>query len=159
MMCVAIWSFTSFSDRPEQQAENANNVKVKILRKKISAGQFISTTDRLSGALLHWYGTYSLKHMSNIESLIATGNQPLKRLFDSTVPYGNFRWGGGWGWEGRGEQERNGLETTVLNSFGDPDPDPDPHVCGPPGSGSISQRSESGFGSGSFPFLIRCWAD
>jgi hypothetical protein len=34
MMCVAIWSFTSFSDRPEQQAENVNNVKVKILKKK-----------------------------------------------------------------------------------------------------------------------------
>jgi hypothetical protein len=31
--------------------------------------------------------------------------------------------------------------------------DPDPHVFGPPGSGSISQRYGSGFGS--FPFLIK----
>jgi hypothetical protein len=30
--------------------------------------------------------------------------------------------------------------------------DPDPHVFGPPGSGSISQRYGSGFGSGSGSF-------
>jgi hypothetical protein len=33
--------------------------------------------------------------------------------------------------------------------------DPDPLVFGPPGSGSVSQRYESGLGSGSFPFLIK----
>ncbi len=38
---------------------------------------------------------------------------------------------------------------TLLTSVGDPDPD----VFGPPGSASISQRY--GFGSGSFPFLIK----
>jgi hypothetical protein len=43
-------------------------------------------------------------------------------------------------------------------SVGDPDPSADPHVFGPPGSGSISQRYESGSGSSSgsgsvsFPF-------
>jgi hypothetical protein len=31
----------------------------------------------------------------------------------------------------------------------------DPHDFGPPGSGSISQRYGSGYGSGSFPFLIK----
>jgi hypothetical protein len=36
----------------------------------------------------------------------------------------------------------------------DPDPEPDPHVFGPPGSGSISQRYGSGYGSGSYPFLL-----
>jgi hypothetical protein len=38
------------------------------------------------------------------------------------------------------------------------DPDPDPHVLGPPGSGSgsISQRYESGSSSGSFPFSHKC---
>jgi hypothetical protein len=43
---------------------------------------------------------------------------------------------------------------TINTSVGDPDPEPDPHVFGPPGSGSISQRCGSGFGSGSFPFII-----
>ncbi len=38
-----------------------------------------------------------------------------------------------------------GIETSVP----DPDP-PDPYVLAPPGSGSISQRHVSGFGSGSF---------
>ncbi len=37
-------------------------------------------------------------------------------------------------------------------SVGDPDPQ-DPHVFGPPGS--ISQRCNSGSGSGTFPFLIK----
>jgi hypothetical protein len=39
-----------------------------------------------------------------------------------------------------------------LTSVADPDtnPDPDPRVFGPPGSGSISQRYESGSESGSF---------
>jgi len=41
----------------------------------------------------------------------------------------------------------------VKSSVGDPDP----HVFGPPGyrSGSISQWYWSGYGSGSFPFLIK----
>ncbi len=42
----------------------------------------------------------------------------------------------------------------LYSSVMDPDPQ-DPHVSGPPGSGSISQRY--GSGSGSFPFLSRCW--
>jgi hypothetical protein len=44
-----------------------------------------------------------------------------------------------------------------AGSVGDPEPVPapqDPHVFGPPGSGSSSRRYGSGFGSGSFPFLI-----
>ncbi len=40
------------------------------------------------------------------------------------------------------------------SSVGDPDPEPDSHVFGPTGSGSISQRYESGSCSGSFTFLI-----
>jgi hypothetical protein len=40
----------------------------------------------------------------------------------------------------------------AVTSVGDPNPDPhDPHFFGPPGSGSLSQRSRSG----SFPFLIK----
>ncbi len=40
--------------------------------------------------------------------------------------------------------------SSIFSSVADPDP-PDPHVFGPPGSGSgsISQRYGSGFGSGS----------
>jgi hypothetical protein len=33
--------------------------------------------------------------------------------------------------------------------------DPDPHVLRPPRSGSISQRYGTGFGSESFPFLLK----
>ncbi len=41
-------------------------------------------------------------------------------------------------------------------SVADSNPDPpDPHVFGPPGSGSISQRYESGSGSGSFYYQAR----
>jgi hypothetical protein len=38
----------------------------------------------------------------------------------------------------------------MKSSVADPDPNPDPHIFEPPGSGSISQRYGSGFGSGSF---------
>ncbi len=38
----------------------------------------------------------------------------------------------------------------VAGSVADPNLDPDPRVFGLPGSGSISQRYGSGFGSGSF---------
>jgi hypothetical protein len=44
------------------------------------------------------------------------------------------------------------ISLQILASVGDPDPDSQyPHVLGPPGSGSISQRYESG----PFPFLIK----
>jgi hypothetical protein len=43
----------------------------------------------------------------------------------------------------------------ITKSVGDPEPDPNPLVFVPPGSGFISQRSGSGSGSRSFPFLIK----
>jgi hypothetical protein len=40
------------------------------------------------------------------------------------------------------------VTATLITSVADPNPDPpDPHVFGTPGSGSISQRYGSGFGS------------
>ncbi len=42
---------------------------------------------------------------------------------------------------------------TALPSVPDPDP-PDPHVFGPSGSGSISQRYESGSGDLSLTFYL-----
>jgi hypothetical protein len=41
---------------------------------------------------------------------------------------------------------KQGVSDLDLIRFVDPDP-PDPRVFGPPGSGSISQRYGSGFGS------------
>jgi hypothetical protein len=47
------------------------------------------------------------------------------------------------------------ISTDVVDPDPEPDPDPqNPHVFGPPGSGSISQRYGSGYGSGSYPFLL-----
>jgi hypothetical protein len=49
----------------------------------------------------------------------------------------------------------NKISTEVVDPDPEPDPDPqDPHVFGSPGSGSISQRYGSGYGSGSYPFLL-----
>jgi hypothetical protein len=51
------------------------------------------------------------------------------------------------------ESPRRTIMVTSSVEVSDPEPDPDPqdpHVFGPHGSGSISQRYESG----SFPFLI-----
>jgi hypothetical protein len=45
------------------------------------------------------------------------------------------------------------FRSSIPTSVADPHPDPpDPHVFGPPGSGSISQRYDSGSGSGSESF-------
>ncbi len=42
--------------------------------------------------------------------------------------------------------ESRGLHR-LVRSVANPDPNPDPYVFGPPGSGSISQRHGSEFGS------------
>jgi hypothetical protein len=74
------------------------------------------------------------KELADAKQAVATAEQEMKKVQA----------------ELQEKQKENKVLELLFCSVREP-----PHVFGPPGSGSISQRSGSGSRSGSFPFLIK----